>query len=52
MERLTEKLVVGPGFSDLTAVPGQRYAYRVTAVDHAGNESSASAEVQEELHAP
>ena len=52
VERLTEKLVVGPGFSDLTAVPGQRYAYRVTAVDHAGNESSASAEVQEELHAP
>ena len=52
VERLTEKLVVGPGFSDLTAVPGQRYAYRVTAVDHAGNESSASADVQEELHAP
>ncbi len=52
VERLTEKLVLGPGFSDLTAVPGQQYAYRVTAVDHAGNESSASADVQEQLRTP
>jgi hypothetical protein len=41
--------VVGPAYRDLTAAVGQRYAYRVTAVDAAGNESPPSNEIQETL---
>ena len=42
-------LVVGPAYRDQTAVKGQRYAYRVTAIDIVGNESAPSADVQETL---
>jgi hypothetical protein len=45
--RLNQTPVAGPAYRDQTAVPGRRYAYRVTAVDTAGNESAPSAEVQE-----
>jgi hypothetical protein len=47
--RLNVTPVVGPAYRDQTAVAGRRYAYRVTAVDTAGNESAPSADVQEIL---
>jgi hypothetical protein len=47
--RLNPTPVVGPAYRDQTAVAGQRYAYRVTAVDTVGNESAPSADVQERL---
>jgi len=50
--RLTQSPVVGPAFRDLTAAPGHRYTYRVTAIDTAGNESQPSADVQEILREP
>jgi hypothetical protein len=39
--------VPAPGFRDSTGIPGQRYAYSVSAVDRSGNESARSAEVDE-----
>ncbi len=45
--RLNTIPVAGPAYRDQTAVPGRRYAYHVTAVDTAGNESAPSADVQE-----
>lgn len=50
--RLTPTPVVSPAFSDRTAVPGESYAYRVTAIDTAGNESAPSADVNETLRNP
>jgi hypothetical protein len=50
--RLNQTPVVGPAYRDQTAKPGRRYAYRVTAVDAAGNESPTSAPVQETLREP
>jgi hypothetical protein len=47
--RLNLTPVVGPAYRDQTAIAGHRYAYRVTAVDTAGNESAPSADVQETL---
>jgi hypothetical protein len=47
--RLNLTPVVGPAYRDQTAMAGRRYAYRVTAVDAAGNESAPSADVQEML---
>ncbi|WP_353064809.1 fibronectin type III domain-containing protein [Tunturibacter psychrotolerans] len=47
--RLNSTPIVGPAYRDQTAVPGHRYAYRVTAVDASGNESAPSADVQETL---
>lgn len=47
--RLNLTPVVGPAYRDQTALAGHRYAYRVTAVDTAGNESAPSADVQETL---
>jgi hypothetical protein len=47
--RLNTTPVVGPAYRDQTALAGHRYAYRVTAVDTAGNESASSADVQETL---
>jgi hypothetical protein len=47
--RLNATPVVGPAYRDQTAVRGQSYAYRVTAVDTVGNESAPSADVQERL---
>jgi hypothetical protein len=41
--------VVSSSYSDLAVVPGHRYAYAVSAVDHDGNESARSQEVREEL---
>lgn len=50
--RLTPAPIVSPSFSDSTAVPGHTYAYRVTAIDTAGNESAPSADVRETLREP
>jgi hypothetical protein len=47
--RLNITPVAGPAYRDQTALAGHRYAYRVTAVDTAGNESAPSADVQETL---
>jgi hypothetical protein len=47
--RLNATPVVGPAYRDQTAMAGRRYAYRVTAVDTAGNESAPSDAVQEIL---
>jgi hypothetical protein len=47
--RLNVTPVVGPAYRDQTATAGRRYAYHVTAVDTAGNESAASDSVQETL---
>jgi hypothetical protein len=47
--RLNTTPVVGPAYRDQTAVAGRRYAYHVTAVDTAGNESAPSADIQETL---
>ena len=47
--RLNLTPVAGPAYRDQTALAGHRYAYRVTAVDTAGNESAPSADVQETL---
>ena len=47
--RLNTTPVVGPAYRDQTALAGHRYAYRVTAVDTAGNESAPSADLQETL---
>jgi hypothetical protein len=38
--RLNEKPVPNPGYVDSTAAAGQAYSYRVTAIDHTGNESA------------
>jgi fibronectin type 3 domain-containing protein len=43
------KPVTSSTWSDATATPGQRYAYSVSAIDLAGNESQRSTEVQDEL---
>lgn len=41
--RLNTALLLTPAFRDMSTVPGRRYTYTVTAVDHAGNESLPSA---------
>jgi hypothetical protein len=50
--RLNPAPLPGPSFRDLTAVPGQPYAYRVTAIDQSGNESSPSRSIQETIPRP
>jgi hypothetical protein len=47
--RLNSTPTSGPAFRDQTAASGQRYSYRVTAIDTAGNQSAPSADVQETL---
>jgi hypothetical protein len=41
--RQNSELLLTPAFRDMHALPGHQYAYTATAVDRAGNESSASA---------
>jgi hypothetical protein len=47
--RLNATPIPSPAYSDQTAIIGQNYAYRVTAVDTVRNESAPSADVQEKL---
>ena len=49
--RQNAELLLTPAFRDMNAVPGRQYFYSVTAVDHAGNESSASMAVSGEVPA-
>jgi hypothetical protein len=51
-ERLNPTPVTGPAFSDTTAVTGDTYLYRVTALDATGNESPPSSEVTQTVTAP
>ena len=46
-QRLNAELVAVPAYRDTTVKTGQRYGYRVTAVDGAGNESAPGNEVME-----
>ena len=50
--RLDAEVVAAPSYRDATVVAGRSYAYRVTAVSTAGNESGPSAEVTENAPAP
>ena len=47
--RLTAAPIEETAYRDMTAVPGVRYAYTVTAIDTSGNESKASAAAEETL---
>jgi hypothetical protein len=47
--RLTAAPIEETAYRDMTAVPGVRYAYTVTAVDTSGNESGTSAAAEESL---
>jgi fibronectin type 3 domain-containing protein len=49
---LGAELVTVPAYRDLSVGSGQRYAYQVTAVSGAGNESGPSAEAVETAPAP
>ncbi len=42
---ITTELLLAPAYRDTSVQPGHRYWYSVTALDHAGNESEASAAV-------
>lgn len=44
--RINSNLLPTPAFSDMNAVPGESYFYKVTAVDRTGNESPASSVVE------
>jgi hypothetical protein len=46
------KPVTTSNWSDTTAVPGQRYAYSISAIDLSGNESQRSIEVEDEWNMP
>jgi hypothetical protein len=48
-EKLNQELLLTPAFRDLTAAPGKRYTYRVTAVDRTGNESAPSETIRVEF---
>jgi Fibronectin type III domain len=47
--RISAQGQTAPSFRDVTAQPGHRYEYSVSAIDHDGNESQRSAEVEESL---
>ncbi len=49
---LNQELLLSPTFRDMSVVPGRQYAYRVTSVDRAGNESAQSASALVEVPAP
>ncbi|HUK29938.1 MAG TPA: hypothetical protein VLV89_02420 [Candidatus Acidoferrum sp.] len=47
-QKLNSQLLLSPTFRDMTALPGKRYFYRVSAIDTAGNESPLSSSVSAE----
>jgi hypothetical protein len=50
--RISTAAQPAPSFRDTTVLPGHTYEYSVSAVDHDGNESARSAEIQESLPQP
>jgi hypothetical protein len=46
------KPVTSSNWTDTTALPGQRYAYSVSAIDVSGNESARSAEIEDQWDTP
>ena len=48
-QKLNLQLLLSPTFRDMTALPGKRFYYRVSAVDRSGNESPLSSSVPAEL---
>ena len=50
--RLTAEPVRDTSYRDLSVVPGQHYAYRVTAISQAAHESTPPPEVQETAPTP
>lgn len=46
------KPVTTSSWSDTSAIPGQRYAYSVSAIDISGNESRRSAEIEDQWNTP
>lgn len=46
-QKLTSTPVASPSYTDTTATAGQRYTYRITAIDTSGNESPPSNEAEE-----
>ena len=46
------KPVTSSNWTDTTAVPGQRYAYSVSAIDVSGNESARSTEIEDQWNTP
>jgi hypothetical protein len=51
-EMVTPDLLLSPAYRDTSVQAGRRYWYRVTAVDHAGNESAPSVPVAADLTQP
>lgn len=49
---ITPELLLSPAYRDTSIEPGHNYWYRVTAVDRAGNESTASTPVNAEIAKP
>lgn len=49
--KLNSELLPTPAFRDMSTAAGHHYFYKVTAVDHSGNESSASEAVSGEMPA-
>jgi hypothetical protein len=47
--KLNSQLLLSPTFRDMTALPGDHYFYRVSAVDSSGNESPLSSSVPAEI---
>jgi hypothetical protein len=50
--RVSPPGAVAPSFRDASPIPGHRYAYSVSAVDHDNNESPRSSEIEESLPQP
>lgn len=48
-ERVSTETLPSPTFRDISVLPGKRYFYRVSAVDHAGNESPRSSAAQADV---
>jgi hypothetical protein len=48
-KRINSEILPSPTFRDISVEPGRHYFYRVSAVDHAGNESPLSSMLQTEV---
>lgn len=48
-ERVSPEILPSPAFRDMSVESGKRYFYRVTALDHAGNESPKSSAIEADV---